>query len=61
VNASNVRPANVREFATAAEPDLTSLQAEPHAWELVYNTIPPHMALGYLTPAEYPASVGVEV
>jgi len=27
----------------------------------VYNTIRPHQALGYLTPAEYLASVGVNV
>ena len=30
-------------------------------WERVYNTIRPHQALGYLTPAEYLASVGIEV
>jgi transposase InsO family protein len=46
---------------TTAEPDLASLQAELRVWELVYNTIRPHQALGYLTPAEYLASVGVEV
>lgn len=46
---------------TTAEPDLASLQTELRAWELVYNTIRPHRALGYLTPAEYLASVGVEV
>ena len=31
------------------------------AWETVYNTIRPHQALGYLTPAEYLASVGIDV
>ena len=46
---------------TTAEPDLSSLQAELRAWEIVYNTIRPHQALGYLTPAEYLASVGVDV
>lgn len=46
---------------TAAEPDLPSLQAELRAWEIVYNTIRPHQSLGYLTPAEYLASVGVHV
>ncbi len=46
---------------TAAEPDLASLQAELRVWETVYNTIRPHQALGYLTPAEYLASVGVDV
>ncbi|MBI3621338.1 MAG: transposase [Nitrospirae bacterium] len=24
-----------------------------HQWEHVYNTVRPHQALGYLTPAEY--------
>jgi transposase InsO family protein len=30
-------------------------------WEWTYNTIRPHQALGYLTPAEYLASIGVDV
>jgi putative transposase len=46
---------------TDAEPDLPSLQAELRVWEIVYNTIRPHQALNYLTPAEYLASVGVVV
>jgi putative transposase len=46
---------------TTAEPDRASLQAELRAWETVYNTIRPHQALGYRTPAEYLASVGVDV
>jgi putative transposase len=46
---------------TDAEPDLAAFQVELRAWEIVYNTIRPHQALGYLTPAEYLASVGVEV
>jgi putative transposase len=46
---------------TDAEPDLASLQAELRIWETVYNTIRPHQALGYRTPAEYLASLGVEV
>jgi putative transposase len=46
---------------TAAEPELESFQVELRAWEIVYNTIRPHQALGYLTPAEYLASVGVDV
>jgi transposase InsO family protein len=29
--------------------------------EATYNTVRPHQALGYLTPAEYLASLGVEV
>ena len=46
---------------TDAEPELTAFQVELRAWEVVYNTIRPHQALGYLTPAEYLASVGVDV
>lgn len=46
---------------TTADPDLASLQAELHTWETVYNTIRPHQALGHLTPAEYLASVGIDV
>jgi putative transposase len=46
---------------TDAEPELAALQAGLAAWELCYNTVRPHQALGYLTPAEYLASLGVEV
>ena len=46
---------------TDAEPELEAFQVELRAWEVVYNTIRPHQALGYLTPAEYLASVGVDV
>jgi len=46
---------------TDAEPDLASFQTELRAWETVYNTIRPHQSLGYLTPAEYLASVGIDV
>jgi putative transposase len=46
---------------TTAEPDLAAFQAELRAWEVVYNTVRPHQALAYLTPAEYLASVGVDV
>ena len=46
---------------TDAEPDLASFQAGLRDWETVYNTIRPHQALGYLTPAEYLASVGIDV
>jgi putative transposase len=46
---------------TTAEPDLAAFQVELRAWETVYNTIRPHQALGYLTPAEYLASLGAEV
>jgi transposase InsO family protein len=46
---------------TDAEPELEAFQVELRAWEIVYNTIRPHQALAYLTPAEYLASVGVDV
>lgn len=46
---------------TTAEPELEAFQAELRIWETVYNTIRPHQALGYLTPAEFLASVGVKV
>ena len=46
---------------TDAEPALAAFQVELRAWETVYNTIRPHQSLGYLTPAEYLASVGIDV
>jgi transposase InsO family protein len=46
---------------TDAEPDLAAFRTSLRAWETVYNTIRPHQALGYLTPAEYLASVGIDV
>jgi putative transposase len=46
---------------TDAEPELAAFQVELRAWETVYNTIRPHQSLGYLTPAEYLASVGIDV
>ena len=46
---------------TDAEPDLASLQAELRVWESVYNTIRPHQSLGQRTPAEFLASVGIDV
>jgi len=33
--------------------ELTALRPALHQWEHVYNTVRPHQALGYLTPAEY--------
>jgi transposase InsO family protein len=48
--------------------EVTDAVLEPDAirtalldWERTYNTIRPHQALGYLTPAEYLASLAVEV
>jgi len=46
---------------TDAEPDLEAFRAGLRAWEATYNRIRPHQALGYLTPAEYLASVGIDV
>ncbi len=46
---------------TDAEPELEAFQTGLRAWETVYNTIRPHQSLGYLTPAEYLASVGIDV
>jgi transposase InsO family protein len=38
---------------TDAGPDLETLAAVLATWEVCYNTIRPHQALGYLTPAEW--------
>jgi len=46
---------------TDAASELEALQTGLADWELCYNTIRPHQALGYLTPAEYLASVGIDV
>lgn len=46
---------------TDVEPDLASLQVGLRDWETVYNTIRPHQSLGQRTPAEYLASVGIDV
>ena len=36
-----------------AEPTVAALGAELLVWETTYNTVRPHQALGYLTPAEF--------
>jgi transposase InsO family protein len=46
---------------TDAEATLADLRPALLAWEATYNTVRPHQALGYLTPAEYLASVAGEV
>ena len=46
---------------TDAEPDLESLQAALLEWEVTYNTVRPHQALGHLTPAEHLATLEAEV
>jgi transposase InsO family protein len=46
---------------TTAEPELEAFQVELRAWEDTYNRVRPHQALGYLTPAEFLASLGYEV
>ena len=38
---------------TDAEPEFEALAAELAVWEVCYNTVRPHQALGYLTPAEW--------
>jgi transposase InsO family protein len=38
---------------TDAEPEFEPLQEALLAWETCYNTVRPHQALGYLTPAEW--------
>jgi transposase InsO family protein len=46
---------------TDAEATLADLRPSLLAWEHTYNTVRPHQALGYRTPAEYLTSLGVEV
>ena len=46
---------------TDAEATLADLRPALLAWEATYNTVRPHQALGYLTPAEYLASLGIDV
>jgi transposase InsO family protein len=46
---------------SVADPTVAALGAELRAWEVTYNTVRPHQALGYLTPAEYLATVGIHV
>jgi putative transposase len=46
---------------TDAPAELEALAAELAAWEIVYNTIRPHQALGQRTPAEFLASLKAEV
>lgn len=38
---------------TDSEFDIASLNPALHHWEMVYNTVRPHQALGYLTPHQY--------
>lgn len=44
---------------STAEPTVAELGAELRAWERVYNTVRPHQALGYQTPAQYLTSLGI--
>ncbi len=46
---------------TTAEPNLAAFQAELRIWEHTYNHVRPHQALGYLTPAEFLAPLGIDV
>lgn len=43
---------------TDVEPELEALAAALADWEVCYNTVRPHQALGYLTPAEWLAKSG---
>jgi putative transposase len=43
---------------TDAPSELEPLQAALAEWEVCYNTVRPHQALGYLTPAEWLAQSG---
>jgi transposase InsO family protein len=45
---------------TDAEPELEPLQAALLEWETCYNTVRPHQALDYLTPAEWLAKADAE-
>jgi len=46
---------------TDAEPTVGGLRPALLAWEHTYNTVRPHQALGYLTPAEFLATLGIDV
>jgi putative transposase len=46
---------------TDAEPELEPLRAALLAWETCYNTVRPHQALGYLTPAQWLERHGILV
>jgi putative transposase len=46
---------------TDAEPELGPLREALLEWETCYNTVRPHQALGYLTPAEWLAQRGILV
>jgi putative transposase len=46
---------------TDAAPELADFQRQLACWELTYNTVRPHQALGYLTPAEFLASLKPDV
>jgi transposase InsO family protein len=46
---------------TDAEPELSSWREALLDWEWTYNHVRPHQALGYLTPAEFLASLRTDV
>jgi putative transposase len=46
---------------TDAEATLAALGPALREWETTYNMVRPHQALDYLTPAEYLASIGIDV
>ena len=46
---------------TVAEATLAGRRPALLAWGTTYNAVRPHRALGCLTPAEYLASIGIDV
>lgn len=54
---------HTEEFYEVTDADFRpeAIRADLLEWERTYNTIRPHQALGYLTPAEFLTSVGVDV
>jgi transposase InsO family protein len=46
---------------TDAEATLAALGPALREWETTYNMVRPHQALDYLTPAEYLATIGIDV
>jgi transposase InsO family protein len=46
---------------TDGQPDLVPLAPALRDWEDTYDRVFPHQSLGQLTPAEYLASLGIDV
>lgn len=54
---------HTEEFYEVTDADFhpDAIRADLLAWEHTYNTVRPHQALGYLTPAEFLASIASDV